>query len=389
VYPALAVLQILQAEVSGNEALPAGQSLLSVLWVGGVGGMEVELLKGVGISVETISAGQVHGVGLRALSGLWQLLRGYQQSKRILRRFQPDVLFFTGGYLAVPMAFAGRKVPSLLYVPDIEPGMALKTLACFSDCICLTAEESRAFFSSHANLKVTGYPVRQDFLNWDRSTALQTLHLSADLPVLLVFGGSKGARSINRALHAVLPELLKDMQVIHISGNLDWPEVHAAQEALTGRLAADRSGGSLDPSWARRYHPFPYLHAEMGAALAAADLAVSRAGASTLGEFPSYGLPAILVPYPYAWRYQQVNAQILERHGAARIIQDQDLPDQLLPTIRELMNDRLKRDAMRRAMAALARPQAAKSISALIHSLASRSNDLEPQDGMVPSGSEK
>jgi UDP-N-acetylglucosamine--N-acetylmuramyl-(pentapeptide) pyrophosphoryl-undecaprenol N-acetylglucosamine transferase len=131
---------------------------------------------------------------------------------------------------------------------------------------------------------------------------LQALHLDPALPVLLVFGGSKGARSINRALLEALPGLLPEMQVLHISGNLDWPEVEAARSALsTGEAAA----------WAERYHAFPYLHDEMGAALAAADLVVARAGASTLGEFPALGLPAILVPYPHAWRYQKVNADYL------------------------------------------------------------------------------
>ncbi len=132
--------------------------------------------------------------------------------------------------------------------------------------------------------------------------------MSDQLPILLVFGGSTGARSINRALLAVLPELLKEMQIIHVSGKLDWAEVEAARGQLSGL-----SGEQAD--LAQRYRAYPYLHAEMGAALAAADLALSRAGASSLGEFPQAGLPAILVPYPYAWRYQKVNASYLAAAG--------------------------------------------------------------------------
>ncbi len=161
---------------------------------------------------------------------------------------------------------------------------------------------------ANANLTVTGYPTRPDLRSWDRQAARKALQLETDLPVLLVFGGSSGARSINRALLASLPGLLEEMQVVHLTGRLDWPEVQAAWEAMKETLPDSR---------VRRYHLYPYLYEEMGAALASADLVLSRAGASILGEFPMFGLPAILVPYPYAWRYQQLNARYLEQHGAS------------------------------------------------------------------------
>ena len=101
---------------------------------------------------------------------------------------------------------------------------------------------------------------------------------------------------------------------------------------------------------AARYHAFPYLHEEMGAALAAADLALSRAGASTLGEYPLFGLPAILVPYPYAWRYQKVNAEALVQCGAAVMLEDDKLSNQLLPTVNELLSQPQKMASMRAAM---------------------------------------
>jgi UDP-N-acetylglucosamine--N-acetylmuramyl-(pentapeptide) pyrophosphoryl-undecaprenol N-acetylglucosamine transferase len=290
---------------------------------------------------------------------LLQLARGYRQSGQILKRFQPDVLLFTGGYVAVPMALAGHRVPSVLYVPDIEPGLALKVLACLAKSIAVTAEESRAFLPTRSNVTVTGYPVRPDLATWEKKPALQVFGLSADLPVLLVFGGSSGARSINRALLAVLPELLNEMQVIHVSGKLDWAEVEAARDQLS-RLSGAQAG------LVQRYRAFPYLHAEMGAALAASDLALSRAGASTLGEFPQAGLPAVLVPYPYAWRYQKVNADYLAQRGAAVVVLDQDLPQRLAPVVRDLMHDNARREHMRRSMRSLARPDAARAITGLL-----------------------
>lgn len=376
-YPALTVLQALTNNPVSHSAEPSSGepgATLDVLWVGGVGGMEFELVKRAGVPFETIPAAGVHGVGLRALPGnIMQLLRGYRQAGQILRRFQPDVLFFTGGYIAVPMALAGRRLPKVLYVPDIEPGLALKTLARFADQIAVTAEESKAYFVQRSKVVVTGYPVRPDLRTWTRSEAQKVLGLVEDLPTLLVFGGSKGSRSINRALLDALPALLPEMQIVHISGQLDWAEVEAAYLRLPQKLA--------DAALARRYRVFPYLHSEMGAAFAAADLVLARAGASMLGECPLFGLPAILAPYPHAWRYQQVNAEFLAKRGAAQVVSDADLPTQLLPVVQGLMRDSVKRDQMRQAMLKLACPDAAKSIANLLETLASRSNRIWMEKG--------
>lgn len=344
-YPALSVLRAL------------GSQAQQVLWVGGQNGIEADLVTRQGIAFTGIPAAGVHGVGLRSLPGnLLRLSRGTLQSRRILRSFQPDVILFTGGYVAVPMALAGRRCPILLYVPDIEPGLALKTLARFADTIALTTEDSRQYFHPRKHMVVTGYPIRPELENWTSTEGRARLGLDAEGPVLLVFGGSKGARSINCALLAGLPRLLQQMQIVHISGELDWPEVQAAQAAL-------------EPELLSRYHAFPYLH-EMGAALAAADLAVSRAGASTLGEYPLFGLPAILVPYPYAWRYQRVNAGYLQQRGAAVIMEDADLTRQLCDAVEALMRQQDQLAAMRAAMRSLSRPQAAAQIAGLVTELA-------------------
>lgn len=348
-YPALAVLQA------------SGYNDEQVLWVGGKGGMEADLVQRTGIPFQAIPAAGVHGVSLRTLPGnLWSLAKGFVAAQRILRQFRPDVLFFTGGYVAVPMALAGWRIPSVLYVPDIEPGMALKVLARFADTIAVTAEDSRTYFSPKKAITVTGYPTRPELTAQDRISAHRSLELTEDLPVLLVFGGSKGARSINRALLPILPALLMQMQVVHISGQLDWEEVQQAQAALPVDLMP-------------RYHAFAYLHTEaMGQALASADLAVSRAGASILGEYPLFGLPSILVPYPYAWRYQKVNADYLVRQGAAVLIADAQLGERLLTTVEELLSDQTKLNSMRSAARAQAHPSAARQIAALVENVAQK-----------------
>jgi UDP-N-acetylglucosamine--N-acetylmuramyl-(pentapeptide) pyrophosphoryl-undecaprenol N-acetylglucosamine transferase len=346
VYPALAALQAL-----GDEAD-------EFLWVGSENGMEAELVARAGIPFQAIPAAGVHGVGLRNLPGnLWKIVRGFMAARRVIKEFRPDVLFFTGGYVAIPMGLAGRKVPTLLYVPDIEPGLALRVISRFADRIAVTAERSRDYFAKNAPVTVSGYPTRADLKMMEKAKARQIFDLSPDLPTVLVFGGSKGARSINQALMAALPILLKEMQIVHISGTFTWPEVKAAQESLPEEMAA-------------RYRAYPYLHEEMGAALAAADLVVSRAGASALGEYPLFGLAAILVPYPYAWRYQKVNAGYLEQRGGAVILKDEDLADKLSPTLRSLMSSEDERERMKSAMRAMAQPKAANKIADLLRGLA-------------------
>ncbi len=149
VYPALAVLQALSGKVS------------QALWVGGEGGIEADMVKRENIAFEAIPAAGIHGVGLKSLPGnILRLTRGYFASRKILKAFKPDVLLFTGGFVAVPMALAGIPVQSLLYVPDIEPGLALKTIARYSDHIALTTPESTKYFKGNKPVSVTGYPTR-------------------------------------------------------------------------------------------------------------------------------------------------------------------------------------------------------------------------------------
>jgi UDP-N-acetylglucosamine--N-acetylmuramyl-(pentapeptide) pyrophosphoryl-undecaprenol N-acetylglucosamine transferase len=319
--------------------------------------MEADLVKRAELPYSAIPAAGLHGVGLRALpANLIRLIRGYFASQRILADFKPQVLLFTGGYVAVPMALAGRGIPSLLYVPDIEPGMALNALSRLAHVIALTTSSSSAYFPASARTVVTGYPTRPDLGAWDRARGIAHLGLDPRRKVLLVTGGSKGARSLNHALLANLAGLLPLAQIVHISGQLDWAEVQAAAAGLPKDLVTG-------------YHPMPYLH-EMGAALAAADLVVSRAGASALGEYPLFGLPAVLIPYPYAWRYQKVNAAYLVGLGAALMLEDARLADRLFDTLRDLLSDETRLSEMRRAMLSLARPQAASDLAGLVRQLA-------------------
>jgi UDP-N-acetylglucosamine--N-acetylmuramyl-(pentapeptide) pyrophosphoryl-undecaprenol N-acetylglucosamine transferase len=336
VYPGLAVVQALRA---------AGEP--EITYVGGRGGIEEELAARAGLRFASIPAGGVHGLALvTAAQNIVKLIQGWREAYVLGREERPDVLFATGGYASVPVALAARalRVPILVYLPDIEPGLAVRFIARLAARVAVTVGDSRRYFADR-KVVVTGYPVRAEFHDLDPGEARDALGLAHDEPVVLVMGGSRGARSINRALGSVLEQVLDMAQVVHLSGELDWPWVAERRDALPGRLR-------------ERYHAVPYLH-EMGYALASADLAVCRAGASTLGEMPFFGLPAILVPYPHAWRYQRVNAEWLTDRGAAVTLKDDALEQELLPRLRQLLMDRKRLTQMGAHARALSRPDAA------------------------------
>jgi UDP-N-acetylglucosamine--N-acetylmuramyl-(pentapeptide) pyrophosphoryl-undecaprenol N-acetylglucosamine transferase len=258
------------------------------------------------------------------------------------------------------VAARAHGVPIVIYLPDVEPGSSIRFAVPLARRIACTTDGSAAFIPAE-KMVVTGYPVRPDIraaAALSQAGALARFDLTPERPTLFVFGGSRGARNINRALMGALPALLTDTQIIHVSGTLTWPEVEANAATLTDEQRA-------------YYRAYPYLHEEMGAAFRAADLVLARAGASMLGEGPAFGLPAILVPLTFAWRYQKVNADYLTERGAAVQLTDETLADTLLPTVRGLLADRDKLAGMAAAAAALDRPQAATDLARVILQAAS------------------
>ncbi|MEM7344734.1 MAG: UDP-N-acetylglucosamine--N-acetylmuramyl-(pentapeptide) pyrophosphoryl-undecaprenol N-acetylglucosamine transferase [Chloroflexota bacterium] len=362
VYPALAAVHALKhlltntAEPLSNNDSPTKENL-DILWIGSRHGMEQGLVERAHLKFTGISALGLRGKNpLTMLKGLWALGQGYRQSRQILKQFKPEVLFVTGGYVCVPVTLAAWRlgIPILIYLPDIEPGFAIKFLAQFATRVAVTASEAQQFFKPGLTV-VTGYPTRSDVLtNSDQAepslTARQQLGLDPDLPVLLLFGGSRGARSLNQALTQDLETYLSVAQVLHITGKLDEAWVQEKRDALPEAAQ-------------KRYHVSAYLHETMPAALRAADLVISRAGASVLGEFPAAGLAAILVPYPYAGAHQTLNANYLVKHHAARLIKDEALQTDLKDSVINLLTNKQALHTMRQASRALAQPDAATQLA--------------------------
>ena len=355
VYPALSILSALErrlAERTGED--------LRVLYVGSRGGLEENIVRRAGLAFRTVPAGAVVGRSpVVVAANLGRTLAGVAAALRHIYGFRPQAVLATGGYVCVPVVLAAwlARVPSLIFLPDMAPGLAIRSLARFATRIAVSFEEARRFLPA-GKTTATGYPVRPELFAVDRGQARRELGLAADVPVLLVLGGSRGARPINEAIRVALPELLQACQVVHVAGELDEPRL---RQAVAGLTEAQR----------RRYRLYAYLHEELPSALGAADIVVSRSGASVMGEYPAVGVPSILVPYPYAGAHQRLNAAQLVAKGAAVQLENEALSEgRLAATVLDLLADEERLASMRRAARELARPGAGEAIADIIWQLA-------------------
>lgn len=319
--------------------------------------MERELVSESGIDFvryDEVYAGPIHGVSIfRILSSLVKLMIGTMQSFAKLLSIRPKVILLTGGWANLPVALVAwlLRIPIVIYLPDIEPGLTIKVLQRFATKVAITVESSETYFPSGKTV-ITGYPLQHNRLIATREEAIRHFQLDPLRKTLLVFGGSRGARNINIALGDNLQKLLDDgLQIIHVTGTLDWERMMAQVAELKA---------------CPQYHPFAYLHSDMGLAFAGSDLVVCRSGASTLAELPIFGLASILVPYPYAWRYQKVNADYLVDKGAGIRLNDEDMNTQLYDTIKGVVEDENRLGAMQANAKALANPDGATQLAQLL-----------------------
>lgn len=345
VYPALSVLE-------------AFESLPELLWVGKQGGLEEGIIKRAGIPYHSIAAGGLRDTAWgRRLVNSAKLMRGFGEAWHILRKFRPDVILATGGYVTFPVGLAAwlQRIPIAIYLPDIVPGWAVRALAPLATKVAVTTPQTGRWFGKKA--VVTGYPVRQALSKpKSKEAARQSFNLPADANVLLVTGGSQGALSLNEAIGNFLPDYLEQTHIIHVHGK-------SSKEWLTQKR------DDLPPPQRERYQLYSYLHETMIDALLAADLVVARAGASVLGEFTAAELPAILVPLPIAGVHQEDNARWLESRGGAVIVENARLQTDLLPMVQTLLDLKGRLHGMQEAMRAAAYPAAGANIVAMLNSL--------------------
>ncbi|MFQ5603425.1 MAG: undecaprenyldiphospho-muramoylpentapeptide beta-N-acetylglucosaminyltransferase [bacterium] len=279
-----------------------------------------------------------------------RLLVSLLQCAFYLLRFRPHVVVGTGGYVSGPALMMGLAfgIPTVIQEQNSYPGLVNRVLGNRVNQVHLTYEASESHFKKQKNVFVSGNPSRGEISKLDKTAALKKFQLNMNKTTLLIFGGSQGAYAINRQVLESLESLmkLKDLQILWASGAKDLSDIKTRCEKFQERVRA-----------------LAFIE-DMGAAYAAADLVLCRAGASALAEIAICGLPAILIPYPYAAAgHQEFNARTMEQVGAAIMILEKNLnAETLTQTVAELLDDPQKRTAMSAAALKLARPHAARDI---------------------------
>lgn len=382
VYPALTLAQALRRE--GSE----------VLYVGTARGLEARVVPAAGIPFATVISRPFHRTRPWSIVGTVMAAGGgLGQAFRLLRQFRPDLVIATGGYVCGPVGLAAavRHVPLLLQEQNAVPGRTSRYLARYARYVALGFEEAISYFPAawRDRLVVTGNPVRPEIRAARREEGLRFFRLDGRCRTLLVAGGSQGAQRINRAVQEALPWFLArpDLQVIWATGERAYGEVAQALRAEAQRSSKGPWGaGAVEEervptatgeqrfTRAGNLLVAPFLEA-MPLALAAADLAVSRAGALSLAELLVQAVPAILVPYPFAADdHQSRNAEVLAKRGAARLVTDGELSgERLAREIQSLLDQPGTLERMKEAAAGMARPRATEAILELAHRMAARS----------------
>nr|WP_300002296.1 undecaprenyldiphospho-muramoylpentapeptide beta-N-acetylglucosaminyltransferase [Tissierella sp.] len=313
IYPALAILN--EIKLHDKDAV--------ILYVGTEQGLEAKLVPKEEIDFKTIRVeGIPRSISKDSLIALRELLYGLKESGRIIDDFKPDIVIGTGGYVCGPVVFkaARKKIPTLIHEQNAFPGITNKILSRFVDRVAVTFEESIAYFKFPERVIKVGNPIRSEILNIDKKQAYEKLGLSPDKATVLCFGGSGGQRSLNESMRDMLKSLDSvDFQVIHVTGERFYEEFMEDIKDLN--LNKDR------------IKILPYLY-EMAEALNIADLMITSAGAITLAEVSSIGIPSILIPKAYtAENHQEYNARSFEKKEAAIVILEKDLNGEKLKDV--------------------------------------------------------
>ncbi|MDR2404914.1 MAG: undecaprenyldiphospho-muramoylpentapeptide beta-N-acetylglucosaminyltransferase [Deltaproteobacteria bacterium] len=317
------------------------------LFVGAGRPAEGKILDPLGFKREVISSGGVKGLGiLGKVKGGLKSSRGFFQAMRIIRAFDPDLIFLTGAYVSFPMGIAGKllRIPLLIHEQNRKPGLSNRILSRFADIIFLGDEKAREFFPKKKRLAFTGNPVREEIRELSQRVRKET-----DVFTLLILGGSQGARAINQAVMGILKDLEgdKNFKIIHQAGVEGEKLLRPLYEKTTLN------------------YELKDFFSDMPRVLGEANLAISRAGALTLAEFAAARLPSILIPLPTAADdHQSQNALSLVEAGTSILIKEGDLtPELLFARLSDLMDDRERLKSMSENCASLDKPDSAETMA--------------------------
>ncbi|MDK2991743.1 MAG: UDP-N-acetylglucosamine--N-acetylmuramyl-(pentapeptide) pyrophosphoryl-undecaprenol [Clostridiales bacterium] len=327
IYPAIAIAKAIMRHKPETE----------ILFVGTKKGLESQLVPKEGFKLETIT---VSGFNRKLSFGIFKTLadlqRGLKESRGIIDRFEPDVVVGTGGYVCGPVLFIAslKHIPTIIHEQNVMPGATNRILSHFVDKIAISFDQSAQYFNvPTGKVEITGNPVRREIIDAKPQPSRKSLGFSADKPVIAIIGGSRGAERINQMAVGLIDWVIKrrkPYQVLLSTGNAQYEAVLNGIKSKNIDLAANRHIKVL-----------PYIY-DMGEALAAADLVVSRAGAIALAEITARGLPSILIPSPNVVNnHQEYNARMLEKEGAALVMLEQDVtPEAFIRTVGQLLEDK-------------------------------------------------
>ena len=325
-------------------------------WIGSRLPSERELVGAAGVPFHAIPAGKLRRyLSLRNVSDLVLVAAGCARALLLLAALRPAVLFAKGSYVSVPPVIAARLlgIPVITHESDATPALATRINATMARTVLVAFDATRALLPPrvHGRVRVTGNPLRTGLELGDAARARARFAVPDRLPLLLVTGGSSGARAVNELIHGALHAVARHWFVVHQTG------------------AAWQPPGGVPPAVAGRYRAVAFVNEGFADLLAAADVVVSRAGANTLGELAATGTPAVLIPLPRTQSRgeQLANARLFAERGAALAMpEEQASAAKLIAVLEELRADPARRAAMARAMAALADRAAARRIAAIV-----------------------
>jgi len=328
----------------------------SIMYIGTARGLEADLVPAAGLDFRTVRAvGIRRSLSPQNLKVPLEAAAGYREARRLIKSFAPDAVAGTGGYVCGPvvLAAARMKIPTLIHEQNALPGVTNRILARFVDRVAVTFEDSLKYFPARTRPLLTGLPVRAGVLTAARETARAKYGIKDEELLVLSFGGSQGAKSINRAVAAAAGWIAgqRNLKWLHVTGKGQY-DIFMDMLKESGIAAAP---GNLTVE--------PYMY-EMPEALAAADLVVGRAGAASIAEITARGLPALLVPFPYAAaNHQEHNARALADRGAAVMILDADFSGAALTAeLEKLLQEPERLKVMAAASLRLGRPRALDDI---------------------------
>lgn len=297
-----------------------------IIFVGTSRGLEVDLVPRAGYALKTLRAyGIERKLTLQNIKNLYYTIKSIKEAKKLMQEFKPDVVIGTGGYICMPVIIAANqmKIPTLLHESNAFPGVSVKLLSKKVNTVLLGFEDAKERLPKAKRIVVTGNPTKikkQAFSNAQKSQFIQQMGLSQGKPIVLVFGGSQGAESINKSFtHIIEKQKNKEYQIM-------WAAGPAQYEMIKQKLQE----AHINIEQIENVKIVPYIY-NMEEVISAVDLVVCRSGAMTITEIAIAGKPAIFIPFPYAAEnHQEYNAKVLEKVGAAKIILDKDLNEELL-----------------------------------------------------------